>query len=148
MTQAEVSTADLLLGAFCRKFEHCTPNMHLHLHLKNCILDHGPAHSFWCFSFERYNGLYHTNQKNIEIQIMRKFIGSQMLLSEKVSVYPEFFAVLNASDKRKSTLPSVRYADTDCVSLLNLSTAHLPDMQITLFPFFRPHAVVYWMQIM
>ena len=60
MTQAEVSTADLLLGAFCRKFEqlygseHCTPNMHLHLHLKNCILDHGPAHSFWCFSFERY----------------------------------------------------------------------------------------------
>lgn len=70
VTEAEVSTADLLLGTFCRKFEqlygkeHCTPNMHLHLHLKNCILDHGPAHSFWCFSIERYNGLlgsYHTN---------------------------------------------------------------------------------------
>ena len=130
-TQAEVSTANLLLGAFCRKFEqlygaeHCTPNIHLHLHLKNCILDYGPAHSFWCFSFERYNGLlgsYHTNQKNIEIQLMRKFIGRQMLLSEKISVYPEFLAVLNTSQTRKSNLPSVNYADTDCVRLSFYST--------------------------
>ena len=111
VTEAEVSSANILLGAFCRKFEqlygreHCTPNMHLHLHLKKCILDHGPAHSFWCFSFERYNGLlgsYHTNQKNIEIQIMRKFIGSQMLLSAKASAHPEFLAVLKASDKKIS----------------------------------------------
>ena len=41
VTQAEVSTPDLLLGAFWRMFEqlygaeHCAPNMYLHLHLKN-----------------------------------------------------------------------------------------------------------------
>ena len=108
---SSIDTSDLLLLRFCRKFkalygpESCTPNLHLHLHLKDCLLDYGPAHSFWCFSFERYNGLlgsYHTNQKNIEIQIMRKFIGSQMLLSAKASAHPEFLAVLKASDKKIS----------------------------------------------
>ena len=51
-----------------------------------------------------------------------------MLLSEKISVYPEFLAVLNTSQTRKSNLPPVNYADTDCVRLLNFSTAHLPGM--------------------
>ena len=32
-----------------------TPNMHLHCHLKSCVLDYEPLHGFWCFSFERYN---------------------------------------------------------------------------------------------
>ena len=48
--------------------ERCTPNMHLHGHLRDCILDYGPIYSFWCFSFERYNGImgdYHTNNVNI-----------------------------------------------------------------------------------
>ena len=126
MTEAEVSTADLLLGAFCRRFEqlydkdHCTPNMHMHLHLKKCILDHGPAHSFWCFSFEHYNrllGSYHTNQG---IQLMRKFIGSQMLLSAKASAHQEFMAALKLSDTKISTMPSLNYADTDCLRLLKL----------------------------
>ena len=31
--------------------------MHLHLHLKECMLDYGPVYSFWCFSFERFNGI-------------------------------------------------------------------------------------------
>lgn len=25
----------------------CTSNMHLHLHLKDCLLDYGPVHAFW-----------------------------------------------------------------------------------------------------
>lgn len=43
--------------------EFCTPNIHLHMHIKNCLLDFGPVYSFWCFSFERFNGImgaYHT----------------------------------------------------------------------------------------
>ena len=55
-----------------------TPNMHLHCHLKECILDFGPVYGFWLFSFERYNGIlggYHTNQKSIEIQVMRRFLS-------------------------------------------------------------------------
>ena len=43
-------------------------NMHLSSHLVDCIRDYGPVYSFWCFSFERYNGIlgsYHKNSHNI-----------------------------------------------------------------------------------
>ena len=88
ITYTEIDTADLLLLNFCKKVEqlygreNCTPNLHLHLHLKQCLLDYGPSHAFWLYSFERYNGLlgsYHTNKKSIEIQIMRKFVDNQRL---------------------------------------------------------------------
>ena len=70
LKMSSINTADLFLLQFCRKFqtlygpESCTPNLHLHLHLKDCLLDYGPAHYFCCLSFERYNGLlgsFHTN---------------------------------------------------------------------------------------
>ena len=35
--------------------EHVTHNMHMHLHLKNCLKEFGPVYSFWWFSFELYN---------------------------------------------------------------------------------------------
>ena len=62
---------------FCTKFEQlygkaaCTPNMNLHCHLKEIILDYGPIHTFWCFSFVRYNGILgsiQTNNRSIELQ--------------------------------------------------------------------------------
>ena len=34
-----------------------TPNLHLSLHLCECSYDYGPLYSFWCFSFERMNGV-------------------------------------------------------------------------------------------
>jgi len=34
-----------------------TPNLHLSLHLHECSYDYGPLHTFWCFSFERMNGI-------------------------------------------------------------------------------------------
>jgi hypothetical protein len=55
--------ADRLLIDFCQKFgnlygkDFVTPNMHLHGHLLDCILDFGPVYSFWLFSFERQNGI-------------------------------------------------------------------------------------------
>ena len=57
-----------------------TPNMHLHSHLINCVLDYGPVHNFWLFSFERFNGIlgdFKTNQRAIETQLMRKFLREQ-----------------------------------------------------------------------
>ena len=53
--------------------EKCTINLHLHLHLKDTFRDFGPSHSFWCFPFERYNGIlgsYPTNNKAVEVQFM------------------------------------------------------------------------------
>jgi Transposase family tnp2 len=34
-----------------------TPNLHLSLHLHECSSDYGPLYAFWCFSFERMNGI-------------------------------------------------------------------------------------------
>ena len=63
ISKIDMVTADQYMVAFCKKFEllygqeRCTINMHLHLHLKNCLLDYGPAHRFWTFPFERFNGI-------------------------------------------------------------------------------------------
>ena len=84
----DIDVAHALLRTFCTKFEelygtdYCTPNMHLHLHLKECLLDFGPPHAFWCFAFERCNGILgslHTNNKAIEVQVMKKFVTGQKL---------------------------------------------------------------------
>lgn len=37
--------------------ERITPNLHLCLHIADCCRDYGPLYSFWCFSFERMNGI-------------------------------------------------------------------------------------------
>ena len=90
ITIEDILQADQYLMEFCKQFvllcgaDACTPNMHLHLHLKECLLDYGPVHSFWCFAFERYNGVlgkYHTNYQTIEVQIMRKFLSEQQIKS-------------------------------------------------------------------
>ena len=51
-TKFALDAADQYLLQFCKLFhtlygaQHCTVNMHLHLHL---ILDYGPVYSFWSF---------------------------------------------------------------------------------------------------
>ena len=54
ITHEDVLLADVLLLQICKRAERLygksmiTPNMHLHCHPKECILDFGPIHSFWC----------------------------------------------------------------------------------------------------
>lgn len=83
LTNNDIQIADALLVKFCTRFENLfggdrvTPNMHLHCHLRECVLDYGPLRNFWLFAFERYNGVLeslHTNNRNIEPQLMRKFL--------------------------------------------------------------------------
>ena len=71
---AQCSEAESKNIEFCKHFERLygtetyTPNMHLSCHIVDCIRDYGPVYSFWCFSFERYNGIlgsYHKNNHNI-----------------------------------------------------------------------------------
>ena len=83
---SEVKLADELLPKFCGTVEDLygpsvvTPNMHLHCHLCECVLDFGPVYGFWCsasVSSERYNGILsavHVNKHQIEVQLMRKFM--------------------------------------------------------------------------
>ena len=83
-----ISRADLLIHHYCCLFEaefgkgYCYPNLHMHCHLKQCLLDFGPATSFWLFAFERINGVlgsFHTNNQAVEVQLFRKFISKQQV---------------------------------------------------------------------
>ena len=66
--------------------DKCTPNMHLHGHILDCILDYGPISSFWAFAFERYNGVLESFVKNWmspERQMMHKFLSYQEIIGAK-----------------------------------------------------------------
>lgn len=98
ITQEELQDSDRLFLQFCLKFtdlygkEQCTPNLHLHCHLKECVIDFGPMYAFWLFGFERLNGImgsYHTNSRNISVQLMRRFLDS---IQYAASCWPEEFA--------------------------------------------------------
>jgi len=98
LTHDEVSLADALLIHFCKRVEHLytkeaiTPNMHMHGHLKEVILDYGPIQEFWLFSFERYNGILGkqpSNNRLIEPQLMSRFLNDNFAHS---FTFPEEFA--------------------------------------------------------
>lgn len=86
ITPVDVDTADALLNKFCRRIQlmygesACTPNMHMHNHLKEVLLDYGPVYAFWLFAYERFNGILQhqpNNNHNIEVQVMRRFLQDQ-----------------------------------------------------------------------
>ena len=83
ISASDVQLAHALLLQFCKRVERMygssviTPNMHLHCHLKECLLDYGPVYSFWLFSFERYNGIFEhfpSSTRSLEIQLMHRFL--------------------------------------------------------------------------
>ena len=94
--------------------EVITPNMHMHAHLKECIEDYGPLHSFWLYAFERYNGILANipnNNRSIECQLMNRFIEDiQVINSELPLDLPEnlrshFCRMENNSAKNCGSLP-------------------------------------------
>lgn len=78
----DITLADVLLIQFCKRVQDLygesgvTPNMHMLGHLKDAILDYGPIHSFWLYSFEWYNGILgnQPNNRLIESQLMQRFL--------------------------------------------------------------------------
>ena len=84
LNPTQLLLADALLLQFCRKIEclfgkdSITP---MHAHLKACIEDYGPIHSFWVFAFERYNGILESNNRCIEPQMMQRFMHDILTLS-------------------------------------------------------------------
>ena len=122
--RSEIDKADELMMSFCEKFEvvfgkqEVTPNMHMHAHLQDCVLDVGPVYSFWCFSFERYNGILEHLQKtwhSPEIQIIEKFTLMQTLNATDISTSspPELLPCLNGLKKNYGMLEdTVRVFDS------------------------------------
>ena len=123
LTVGDIELGDRYLMEFCKAFEELygkdlvTPNMHLHGHLKECLLDYGPFHAFWCFSFERFNGIlgsYHTNNRSIEIQLMRRFLMQAKVKDLKypdmyLDSFMEFFGNCQGSGSVKVTQDSLEH---------------------------------------
>ena len=151
----DVKVADSFLVLFCKEFEklyglhRCTPNMHLHLHLCDCILDYGPVYSFWCFAFERYNGIlgsYPTNSRQIEPQIMKKFLQQQQVESIQMPSECSALSLALTQDSRwtGSLLQSLSPVSTGAMELCNLSKCRIgtcdyqllkpPEVQIEFIP--------------
>lgn len=82
--------------------------MHMHCHLSSCLREFGPIYSFWLFPFERYNGILEeqpTNNRSIEIQLMRRFQRDNLHLhlQEEAKQWPNAGIFLDA-------LPNPSYA--------------------------------------
>ena len=97
LSMDDISLADALLMHFCRRVQRLygesavTPNMHMHAHLKEDLLNYGPVYEFWLFSFERYNGILGnqpTNNRLPEPQLMQRFIDNN---SANSFVFPDEF---------------------------------------------------------
>jgi hypothetical protein len=97
----DLNIAHEKLMQFCRQFEKLfssklvTMNIHLHTHMVESIISHGPMPAFWLYGFERKNGLlgkFPTNNRSCEVQFMRSYLKLQ--LSSKVYVPQTFSTVL------------------------------------------------------
>lgn len=124
LSRHDVDLAHVLLMSFCRRVERVygessiTPNMHLHAHLKEVLLDFGPAQEFWLFSFERYNGLLGkqpTNNRVIEPQLMNRFLRDNLAISFPFPLaFKEELSSLIISDKLvgsvNETLTVIKFA--------------------------------------
>ena len=90
ITMNNLDEADELIKQFWKLFvelygaDKCTINIHLHGHLTSCVREYGPVYSFWCFAFERMNGIlgsYITNNRCVSIQYMERFLSSKTFAS-------------------------------------------------------------------
>ena len=89
LTMADVDLSDLLLLQFGKHVqdifgeEAVTPNIHMHTHIKEVILDYGPVYA-WLFSYERYNGILgnqQTNNRAVEPHLMNCFVKDNFACS-------------------------------------------------------------------
>lgn len=87
ISDALLREADDLITEFWELFKKlygsdaCTINIHLHGHLTECIREFGPVYAFWCFAYERMNGVlgsFHTNNHHVSVQYMRRFLDGKV----------------------------------------------------------------------
>ena len=101
----------------------------MHLHLKESVLNYGPVYGFWCFPFERFNGVLESFQKNwisSELQMLKKFITYQDLnFSDLPSTLPpelnDFFTFqlsMNGKFSARTSDGSIELSHADPFSLL------------------------------
>lgn len=55
--------------------------MHMHRHIKECVLDFGPVYNFWLYAFERYNGLLGSQLTNNRATEPQRFLFDNLAYS-------------------------------------------------------------------
>ena len=136
ITNQNIILADQLLLSFCKKFERLngvdriTPNMHLHCHLKEYLQDFGPVYGFWLFSFERENGIlgqFPNNNRNIEIQLMKKYLQHFNLCNivKPGPYYDKFSGLLHIFQEDKSCEARGTLANTQQNAVYNPDFAQM-----------------------
>ena len=136
-TAEQVARAHGMLVRFCEQFEnnygteYCTPDMHMACHLQQCILDYGPLSSFWCFPYERYNGLLEGLQKSWngpEKQMLQKFLSIQHIgsVSDQIAldsnVHNEFISTIVKRNTDISSTPLGSYSSFDQTTVQDVTT--------------------------
>ena len=86
---------------------------------------------FWCFSFERYNGVlgrYHNNNHSITIQVMRKLIiGSRLYFDDQYKDQTDFFKALKmVYINNKSDINGPELEFSCCVNLSVFKKCTIP----------------------
>ena len=108
LTNADISRLDCLIKSHHQCFEknygrfEVSVNYHMALHIPDMIKDFGPPHSFWCFSFERMNGVLSglpNSNHHIEQELFTKFlkdvdIGSVLPPDPLVTRWPHLDDIL------------------------------------------------------
>ncbi|XP_077867666.1 uncharacterized protein LOC144356999 [Saccoglossus kowalevskii] len=147
ITIQDAYKAHALLKDFCKTFanlygkEHCTINMHMHMHLIDSILNFGPVYGFWCFSFERFNGIlgsFPNNKHSITVQLMRRFLQDQQVSDMH---FPTEFSDMQCIDldSSRGTLSEMRKVEPDhsvyltCTST-DIDVSNITDSNVTALP--------------
>lgn len=145
VTSCDVTIADCLFLKFAKEFEAIygdlavTPNIHMMLHLKECVLDYGSVYGFWLFAFERYNGILGSipsNNKNIEPQLMSKFlnlINVYNLQFSMPSVYSEHVQQIVSTMYLNESFPTI--ASEVLIHLMKMSNGPLNSNQFSVSEF-------------
>ena len=134
LSMRDVDLADILLVQFCRRVQHLygnssiTPNMHM---LRDIILDYGPVQEFWCFSFERFNGILGkqpNNNRSIEPQLMNRFMRDNLSLSITMpEIFENDFSDIMSAFKMKfvGSLSETVNTNTNGFELCSKHTRHV-----------------------
>ncbi len=131
VTKSELEEADLGFRNYIKALQNTfgtqaiKPNQHMSCHLKECIEDFGAIYCFWLFALERFNGFlgdYKTNNRGIEVTLMRKVLSDCSLSSKTFDLPDSFFKTCSLPQSKvcvseKNELKTISY-DIKQVALL------------------------------
>ena len=107
-----------IYGDFTVKVKH-----HMALHIPDTIRDYGPVCNFWCFPYERFNGVlgeYVHSTTSPEVQMFRKFMSDQTSALEAGRV-AALLTSLDLGDKLPASLHTPSLARLTVLSQLQHS---------------------------